>query len=426
MKTIRPIPHINAGIRIPGSKSITHRASIAAGLAEGESRIRNFLESEDTLYTAEALRQLGVLVIRKETDLKISGVAGRVAPVSGRKTLYMGNSGTSFRLLVSIAALGWGEIMMTGTPRMRERPIGPLVNALQRLGADVSCVEKDGYPPVLIKAKGIPGGKTTIAGDQSSQYLSSLLLAAPYSENGVAIEVTGNLVSQPYIDITIDVMAQFGVPVQRDAYRYFKVAQGRGYQARDYTIQGDVSSASYFWGAAAVAGGTVVTENIFPFHTRQGDICFLDVLEQMGCRVERETDRVTVRGDALSGIEADMGAMPDMVPTLAAVALFASGTTRIRNVGHLRIKESDRLRAIAIEWKKIGAKVEETPDGLIIKGDKDLFGALVDPHNDHRIAMSLAIIGSRVPEIRVQNEGCVGKSFPRFWELWDRLGTGEL
>ncbi|SPD72183.1 3-phosphoshikimate 1-carboxyvinyltransferase [uncultured Desulfobacterium sp.] len=421
MKEIKPISNFNVTVAIPGSKSITHRAIIAASLATGKSLIRNFLDSEDTIFTAETLKKLGVDIAFEGNNLHVSGTGGKFIPLVGRKELFLGNSGTSFRLLLSVVALGQGEFVMTGTPRMLTRPIGALVTALNRLDVEASCINQNSCPPVLIMANGIRGGRTEIAGNQSSQYLSSLLLTGPCMNQGVEIEVIGELVSTPYVDITVDVMEQFGVKVERDNYSYFRVKPGKGYEAREYTIQGDASSASYFWAAAAITGGVVTTENIFPLSTRQGDICLLELLEKMGCRVERSSDRVTVHGGALSGIDADMGDLPDMVPTLAAVALFAEGKTHIRNVQHLRIKESDRLRAIALEWGKLGAKVEETDDGLIIYGKGDLKGTVVFPHNDHRIAMSLAVIGLKVHGVKIEDEACVGKSFPRFWELWDKF-----
>jgi 3-phosphoshikimate 1-carboxyvinyltransferase len=283
---------------------------------------------------------------------------------------------------------------------------------------EASCIEKGGFPPVSVKAKGIRGGKVEIAGDKSSQYVSSLLLAGPYAERDVEIEVTGGLVSQPYVDVTLDVMETFGIPVDRDGYRYFKVTSGQRYGPRKFKIDGDISTASYFWAAAAVTGGTLRTENIHPQTTKQGDIALLDIMEEMGCRVEKRAESVVVRGGALSGIEVDMGDMPDMVPTLAAIALFAKGSTTIRNISHLRLKESDRLRAIATEWRRLGGQIEELPDGLIVHGGGPLSGTVVDSHDDHRIAMSLAVVGLRIPEISIRGEGCVNKSFPGFWELW--------
>jgi 3-phosphoshikimate 1-carboxyvinyltransferase len=333
----------------------------------------------------------------------------------------MGNSGTSYRLLLTTAALAQGEILLSGSPRMQERPIGSLVKALNQLGVDASCIEQKDLPPVLIRAKGISGGRVEIEGTQSSQYVSSLLLSAPYADKDVEIRVTGNLVSKPYVDITLDVMKTFGVSIVRDGYAYFKVPPGQRYQACHFQVDGDVSSASYFWAAAAVTGGTIITKNIHPHTTRQGDIGFLDILERLGCYVERRPDGIVVRGGVLSGIDVDMSAMPDMVPTLAAIAPFANSRTAIRNVAHLRHKESDRLRAIALEWSKLGIRIEEMDDGIIIPGEDRLSGTAVDPHNDHRLAMSLAVIGLRVHGISVENETCVNKSFPQFWDFWDRL-----
>jgi 3-phosphoshikimate 1-carboxyvinyltransferase len=304
---------------------------------------------------------------------------------------------------------------------MKSRPIGDLVNALKELGVKARCIERDGFPPVLIKANGIHGGKVKISGRISSQYISSLLLSAPYAKSQVEIEIEGQLVSKPYVNLTLDVMHNFGVDVEQDEYKYFRVPPGTCYQSRDYTIEGDVSSASYFWGAAAITQGRITTDNIYYETTRQGDISFLDVLERMGCYVEREKDFVVVNGAPLSGVNVDMGAMPDMVPTLAAIALFAKGRTIIRNVPHLRYKESDRIGDTAMELRKVGGKVEVLEDGLIINGGQKLNGAETDPHNDHRLAMSLAMVGLMVPGIEIMNENCVDKSFPKFWDLWDKL-----
>ncbi len=421
MKEIRPLSHLHVTTRIPGSKSITHRAIIAASLANGESLLQNFLECEDTLYTAGTLRELGIHISIEGENLRIGGTGGRFHPASIKKELYLGNSGTSFRLLLSAVALGRGEFTLTGTPRMLTRPIGALVTALNKLGVEASCIKENSCPPVLVKADGIRGGKVQIAGDQSSQFVSSLLLSGPYAENDIEIEVIGELVSRPYVDITLDVMEQFGVKVARDGYSYFRIPSGQGYRACKVNIQGDASSASYFWAAAGVTGGTVATENIAPYATRQGDIRFLEILEKMGCRIEKRSDSVVVHGGKLSGIETDMSSMPDMVPSLAAIALFSNGKTSIRNVHHLRLKESDRLHAIALEWNRLGGRVDEIEDGLIIHGGEKLSGTVVDPHDDHRIAMSLAIVGLKVPGVKIKDEGCVNKSFPQFWELWDRL-----
>ena len=418
MKEIQTRSSIDATVRIPGSKSITHRALITASLAKGESALEEFLACEDTLCTVNGLQELGVDISIKGEHARVQGIGGEF-PSAGRGTeIFLGNSGTSYRFLLSTIALARGEYTLTGTPRMHARPIGDLVSALNELGVEASCIEKGGFPPVCVKAKGIRGGKVEIAGDKSSQYVSSLLLAAPYAEKDVEIQVTGGLVSQPYVDVTLDVMKSFGIPVNRDGYRYFKVYSGQRYRPRRFRIDGDISTASYFWAAAAVTGGKIKTENIHPQTTKQGDIALLDVMEEMGCRIEKKAGSVVIQGGALSGIEVDMGDMPDMVPTLAAIALFARGRTTIRNVSHLRLKESDRLRAIATEWHRLGGQIEELPDGLVIHGGGPLSGTVVEAHDDHRIAMSLAVVGLRIPGIRIRGEDCVNKSFPGFWELW--------
>jgi 3-phosphoshikimate 1-carboxyvinyltransferase len=421
VKEIQPKSSINATIRMPGSKSITHRALIAASLANGESLLKGFLTSKDTFYTVNALRELGVEISIAGKNITISGLGGKFPVAADRKKIFLGNSGTSYRLLLSTISLARGEYILTGTPRMYKRPIGDLAKALKKLGVEVTYIRKAEFPPLFIKAKGIHGGKVQMPINKSSQYVSSLLLAGPYTKKDLEIEITGQLVSRPYVDITLDVMERFGVQVDRDRYSCFKVPAGYGYLPCQFSIEGDVSAASYFWAAAAVTSGTVTTENIKPYTTKQGDIAFLDVLEEMGCRIERKNDCVSVHGEVLSAVEVDMRAMPDMVPTFAAIALFAEGETAIRNVSHLRYKESDRLRAIAVEWSRLGGRVRELADGLIIYGGRGLLGATMASHNDHRLAMSLAVVGLKVPGITIKDENCVNKSFPQFWKLWDRL-----
>ncbi len=421
MKEVQPRETITATIAIPGSKSLSHRALIAATLASGESRLFNLLECEDTIYTLKALQGLGIDITNDNGITTIAGKGGRFPVPSGTRTLFLGNSGTSLRLLLSTAALARGETILTGSSRLQERPVGELVRALRDLGVQDISASKDNFPPVHLRSQGMKGGKARLTGRESSQYLSSLLLAAPYAGTEVEIEVDGSIVSSPYVDLTLEVMDRFGVRVEREGYSRFKVPVGPGYRPADYQVEGDASSASYFWSAAAVTGGTVATENVFPESSLQGDMSFLDLLEKMGARVGKEARRAVVQGRTLAGIEADMSAMPDMVPTLAALALFAKGKTVIRNVAHLRLKESDRLQAVSEEWLRLGARIEELPDGLIIEGSVPLNGALCDPRNDHRLAMSLAVIGLRVPGIRIRQAECVNKSFPLFWDYWDRL-----
>jgi 3-phosphoshikimate 1-carboxyvinyltransferase len=364
---------------------------------------------------------MGMEIIVEGEHVSVSGRGGVFSPFTGRKKISLGNSGTSYRLLLSVAALGQGEYIFTGSSRMRSRPVRDLVRALKDLGVEAVCTEKEGYPPVSIKAHGIRGGGVKIPGNISSQYISSLLISGPYARDDMEIEITGSMVSRPYLDLTMGVMSAFGIEVEHHGYRHFNVTAGKRYQPRGYVIEGDVSSASYFWGAAAVTGGTVITENIDPYDNMQGDIAFLDILEEMGCHVQREPGKVIVQGGKLVGVEVDMGSMPDMAPTLAAIGLFAGGETIIRNVPHLRHKESDRISDTVLELRKVGGHIEELKDGIIIHGGEKVSGADVDPHNDHRLAMSFAIVGLKVPGIRIKDEHCVVKSFPSFWDLWDTL-----
>jgi 3-phosphoshikimate 1-carboxyvinyltransferase len=421
MKSIRTRQSLHSTVRIPGSKSLTHRALIASGLAQGRSLLRGSLVCEDTVYTEQALSAMGVGIDHDQDELAVDGVSGQPTRKGSKNEIFLGNSGTSMRLMMSVAALCSADMILTGSSRMLDRPIGELVTALGQVGVRASYLGKPGCPPVLIHARGMAGGRATLSGGESSQYVSSLLLAAPFAQKDLEVEISGPLVSRPYVDLTVEVMEAFGVRINRDGYRLFHVDAGQAYRSRDYMVAGDASSASYFWAAAAVTGGDVTTENIHPLAETQGDLQFLKVLEQMGCRIERKEENVVVTGGDLAGIEADMGSMPDMVPTLAAIGLFAQGKTVIRNVAHLRHKESDRIHAVRLEWERLGAKVEELKDGLIIHGNTALKGCRLNPHDDHRLAMSMAVIGLKVEGVTVQNEGCVAKSFPGFWGLWDGL-----
>lgn len=421
MSTRRPGTPVDADVHLPGSKSLTHRALIAAALAEGESAISGALSCEDTRLTARALERMGIGVSWYGEEIRILGKGGRIRPPTDGLPLDVGNSGTSLRLLLSVAALGRGAFTFTGSPRMHERPVGELAEPLRAMGAAVHCHGRPGYAPLTLHGGGIRGGSVHVRPKTSSQHLSSLLLAAPYARRNTDIRVSGRCVSRPYVDMTLRVMEAFGVRVERSGSGGFRVPAGAPYQAGRYTVEGDASTASYFWAAAAVTRGRVVTRNCFPRRSAQGDMRFLDILERMGCRVLRHPDRVEVIGGALRGVSVDMGDLPDMVPTLAAVALFARGRTVIRNVEHLRLKECDRLEAMTAELGRLGGRLKARDHGLLIEGAGRLQGARLDPRNDHRIAMSLAVVGLRVPGVRIQDPGCVGKSFPAFWSLWGRL-----
>ncbi|MBF0509584.1 MAG: 3-phosphoshikimate 1-carboxyvinyltransferase [Deltaproteobacteria bacterium] len=421
MKKIQPADYIDAYVTIPGSKSVTHRAAIAAALATGTSRLDKFLACEDTMFTIQTLQALGVTMSLTGETLTVSGTGGKLLDQPGEKEIFLGNSGTSFRLLLSVAALARGRFLFTGSPRMLKRPIADLVQALNGLGVNAWCVNDDGCPPVMMEATGsVYGGSVGVRGADSSQFISSLLLMAPYAANEVRIEVTGPLVSAPYVRLTLDVMSKFGLQVGHQGLSHFLITPGTGYKGRFLTVEGDASNASYFWAAAAVTGGKVTTGNIH-LGSEQGDLNFLEIIQAMGCQVIKMPDEVTVIGGPLRGLDVDMNTMPDLVPTLAVMALFAQGKTAITNVGHLRHKESDRLAAISAELRRLGGKIEELPDGLVIHGGEKLSGADMETYNDHRMAMSLAVAGLRVADVRIKDEGCVVKSFPKFWDVWETL-----
>ena len=422
VKEIKPLDQVNATLTLPGSKSYTHRALIAAALAEGESVLRNALKAEDTELTAQALMKLGAGIDWQENTVLVRGTAGQLAPTA--EPIYLGNSGTSLRFLTAVATLGQGEYRLTGTPRLCQRPMGELIAALKQLGGKVESVTGKGCPPVLVKG-GIAGGRTRLSGAVSSQYLSALMFIGPLAPLGVEIEITGELVSRPYVDLTLDVQAAFGISHFRRGYRYFQIPGGQTYQSREYDIDADASSASYFWAAAALTGGRVTVANV-NMETSQGDVDFVSVLAHMGCHLQSSLTGLTIEGRPLTGIQVDMSAMPDMVPTLAVVAAFAQGETVITGVSHLRHKESDRLAATAAELKKMGVDVQETEDGLKIRGGAP-HGAEIETYDDHRIAMSFAVAGLKVPGVVIKDPDCVRKSFPEFWEYIEELrgGPGE-
>jgi 3-phosphoshikimate 1-carboxyvinyltransferase len=416
-KEIHPVTTIDAVITLPGSKSFSHRALIAAGLAAGRSTLKNLLRSEDTVYTAQALGQLGCRIDWKGTECQVEGTGGNLQVPDG--PIYLGDSGTSMRFLSAVAALGHGRYVLTGSKRLCQRPIQDLLDALSSLGVAAVSESHNGCPPVLVQARGLAGGPTKVSGTVSSQFLSAILLISPFAARDVEIEVVGDLVSRPYVDITLTVMEEFGLAYYRQGYTYFTVPAGQRYQARDYEVEGDASSASYFLGAAAITGGCVTLTNLNP-GSCQGDSGFIKVLEQMGCLVELSPAGVLLQGRPLRATNIDMAHMPDLVPTLAVVAAFAPGETVITGVAHLRHKESDRLAAVAAELSKMGIVVQETKDGLIIQGGSP-HGAVIETYNDHRIAMSFALAGLKIPGMIITNPDCVAKSFPEFWEYFETL-----
>jgi 3-phosphoshikimate 1-carboxyvinyltransferase len=416
---IKPLTHLKATVTVPGSKSYTQRALIIAALAQGESVLHNALIAEDTHYMMEALKALGAEIQVTGQEVMVTGTGGLLRNPEGK--IYLGNNGTAMRLLTGVAALGRGPITLTGSTRLCQRPIKPLLDALATMGVDAKTKNNDGCPPVTVHAHGLHGGQVAFADIESSQYVSAMLICAPYAQNDTVIELQGQIPSLPYVAMTVYVMEAFGVAVDHQAPSRYGVTSGQHYQARPYPIEGDCSSASYFFLAAALCKGTVRVEHINP-RTLQGDIGLLPIMEGLGCRVARGEDWVEVTGGTLAGGEYayDMGGMPDMVPTLAALAAVRPGRTVITNCPHLRIKESDRLAALATELKKMGVGVHEQEDGLIIEGDNP-HGAQIETYNDHRIAMSFACLGLAIPGIRIKNAECVDKSFPGFWDELKKL-----
>ena len=408
--------------RVPGSKSLTNRALVVAALAEGPTVLRGALDCEDTQVMVGALRAIGI-EIGHDASAALITVQGCASVIPSRAaSIYVANSGTSLRFLTAMLATGVGTFHLDGTPRMRQRPISDLLSALNRLGAVATSDLNSGCPPVTIEASGLNGNDVFVRGDISSQFLSALLMALPSGQETSVVEVQGVLVSQPYIAMTLAVMESFGVTVNNRKFRRFEVRPAH-YKGCDYAIEPDASAASYFFALAALTGGTVTVEGLGT-SSIQGDMAFVDVLEHMGCTVTREPKKTTVIGGPLRAVDVDMNAFSDTVMTQAVVALFAEGVSRIRNVGHIRHKETDRIAALATELRKFGARVDEQPDGLVIDPpapDQLLQGARIATYNDHRMAMSFALAGLRIPGVTILDPGCVAKTYPGFWTDLERL-----
>jgi len=429
---IQPIHHpLNATVRVPGSKSLTNRALLIAALANGTTALTNALFSDDSRYFASALQTLGfdVSLDLANSRMTVNGLGGRIPAANAE--LFIGNAGTAARFLTAFLTLGNGEYILDGDPRMRERPIGDLIAALQSLGAQLGSASTDNLslvtdhssicPPIKIIATGLPGGRTQIAGNISSQFLSALLMVAPYAQFPVEIEVTTELNSKPYVDMTLSIMRDFGVNIQREGYQSFYIPL-TNYESRiTYSIESDASAASYFFAAPAICGGTVSVENISR-KSVQGDIAFLDVLKQMGCSVTEKDNVVDVAGSKeLQGVDVDMRDISDTAQTLAAIAPFASTPTRIRGIASARVKETDRVHATCTELARLGVRVDEHRDGMTIYPCENFRPATIQTYNDHRMAMAFSLIGLRVPGITIENPGCVSKTFPNFFEVLETL-----
>ncbi len=420
---VAPIGPIDARIRPPGSKSITNRAILCAALAQGSSTLVNILDSQDTRLMADALQLLGTSIEIDWTQnrAQINGCGGPF-PVSAAE-LNVENSGTAMRFLTAAVSLTRGRFRLIGSTRMHQRPVGDLLAALRQLGVNARAESAGDCPPVVVESTGWNAADVQISAATSSQFASGLMLAAPYAEHPITIHIRGPVVSAPFLQLTADVMSAFGGQVELTD-EAISISNRHRYRGCVYQVEPDATAASYFLAAAAIAGGTVTIEGLGR-NSKQGDLEFANRLAEMGCRVEWSDDSVTLYGPVQHGIEVDMGAISDTVQTLAVVALFADGPTRIRNVAHIRHKESDRIGDLARELRNLGAVVDERPDGLRILPSK-LRGAAIDTYDDHRMAMSLSLIGLKIPGIEIRNPSCVAKTYPNYFQDLARVTGTEI
>jgi 3-phosphoshikimate 1-carboxyvinyltransferase len=420
--TLDPIAKVSGEVNVPGSKSLSNRALLLAALAEGETELTNLLDSEDIEHMLNALTKLGVSYRLSEdkTQCVVRGNGGAFE-VAEPLELFLGNAGTAMRPLCAALAASNVDTVLTGEPRMEERPIGDLVDALREADADVSYLKNEGYPPLQIKGKTLNGGEMSVDGSVSSQFLTALLMAAPLFSGDVTIRIKGELVSKPYIDITLDTMAKFGVTVENDNYQTFTVSGNAKYVAPGkFMVEGDASSASYFLAAGAIKGGTVRVTGIGQ-KSIQGDIRFADVLEAMGAKVVWDDEYVEITGAPLKGVNMDMNHIPDAAMTIATTALFAEGPTTMTNIYNWRVKETDRLAAMAAELQKLGARVEEGHDYIKVWPTDSLKHAEIDTYNDHRIAMCFSLVALSDTPVTINDPGCTRKTFPDYFSRFKTL-----
>lgn len=421
--TLKPLKTVRGEIHLPGSKSLSNRILLLAALAKGETRISNLLDSDDVGHMLKALETLDVSM-ELSADKRSCTVVGKgsLFNLNAPVTLYLGNAGTAVRPLTAALAASAGEFTITGEPRMYERPIGDLVDALQQLGAEIYYQKDEGFPPLTIEGNTLTGGEVTIKGNISSQYLTALLMVAPLFSGDTRISVEGELVSKPYIDITLDTMRKFGVSIDNNQYQTFDIKGGRQYLSPgDIMVEGDASSASYFLAAAAIGKGPVRVHGTGSASV-QGDAAFAKVLEQMGARVTYSDTWIEVEGTGtLKGVDVDLNHIPDAAMTIATTALFAEGPTRIRNIYNWRVKETDRLSAMATELRKVGATVDEGEDYIAIEPPAKIQPAAIDTYNDHRMAMCFSLASFGDAEIVINDPGCTSKTFPTYFEEFERI-----
>lgn len=415
----------NGEIRLPGSKSITNRVFLIAALAEGSTRLHNLLKSDDTRYMGEALQKLGIN-IEFSDDFSEAVVHGNCGPISTKNPaeLFLGNAGTAMRSLTAALALGEGEFFLRGEERMSERPIRDLVDALRCLHADISYEESEGYPPVHILAHGLEGGDVSVRGNISSQYLTALLICAPYCKKPLHIHVDGELISAPYIELTIKVMEEFGIKVRNENLRDFYVPQGVYKSPVEYMVEGDASSASYPLAAAAIAKGKVRVLGVGR-ESSQGDVAFVMVLRQMGVNVTIGPDWIECDGTGccLHGVNLNLNDIPDAAMTVAVLALFADSPMTISGIASWRVKETDRIAAMSAELRKVGAEVRESTDSITIVPPEQLKPATIETYNDHRMAMCFSLVALGGVPIKIMDPACVNKTYPNFFKDFNRLAV---
>ena len=419
--TLQPIKKFSGTINLPGSKSVSNRALLLSALSQGKTRLTNLLDSDDVRYMLDALKALNIKYHLSDdrTICDIEGVGGKLHSAHPLE-LFLGNAGTAMRPLAAALCLADNNIVLTGEPRMKERPIGHLVDALRQGGAKIDYLENEGYPPLHIHG-GFTGGKIAVNGSVSSQFLTALLMAAPLANNDTEITIIGDLVSKPYIDITIKMMAMFGVSVINNQYQTFVIKANQTYQSPgSYLVEGDASSASYFLAAAAIKGGTVRVTGVGK-KSLQGDTQFAHVLEKMGAKITWTDDYIECTRGELNGVDMDMNHIPDAAMTIATTALFADGTTTIRNIYNWRVKETDRLSAMANELRKVGATVEEGEDYITITPPAKLNHAEIKTYNDHRMAMCFSLVALSDTPVTILDPKCTMKTFPDYFEQFKRL-----
>lgn len=414
--TLEPITQISGTVNVPGSKSLSNRALLLAALAEGTTKLTNLLDSDDIRHMLNALRHLGVEYSLSDDKTQCTVIGnGGVFTSQPNEPLFLGNAGTAMRPLCAVLATCPIHTVLTGEPRMKERPIGDLVDALVDVDALITYLDEPGYPALDIQGKRLFGGNITVDGSVSSQFLTALLMAAPLLQSDSVIHIKGELVSKPYIDITLDIMAKFGVQVSHDNYQQFMVTGNQTYVAVDeYMVEGDASSASYFLAAGAIKGGTVTVTGVGSASV-QGDVKFADVLARMGANIEYAPNAITVTGAPLQAVDMDMNHIPDAAMTIATTALFATGTTAIRNIYNWRVKETDRLHAMATELRKVGATVVEGEDYIEITPPTKIQHAAIDTYDDHRVAMCFSLVALSDTAVTINDPKCTAKTFPDYF-----------